>query len=125
MEQLKTEDKYTITLRFVKKLEVDIRSDYWLKENFRPGQRDQSPKLTNEETNKINEIMRLGNKITKGCEDKENNLGDKYNENEKAKIIFKPGEDYEITKSEFKQLGQVFAFRNGFLQMNKKIEFLG
>ena len=122
MEELKIgDDNETITLRFTEKLERGISSEALIKRHFRPGQNDTSQKLTNEEINKINEIICLGNKITKDYEVEENNSGCGYNA--EAVISFEPGKDYEITKSEFESLSKVFWLEENFLAMNKKIEF--
>ena len=122
MEQLKMgDDNETITLRFTEQVEANVCSENFIKRCFRPGQNDTSQKLTNEEINKINEIICLGNKITKGYEYEENNSGCGYNA--EAVISFEPGKDYEITKSEFESLRKVFWLVENFLAMNKKIEF--
>ncbi len=126
MEKLKSENEKSendeiITLRFAKELKADIRSEDMIKENFRPRQKDISQDFTHEEINSINKIICLGNKITKGDEDKKNNSGDRYNDG--AKIIFEPGREYEITKSDFEQLRKVFWLGDNFLKMNRKIEF--
>ena len=122
MEPLKIgDDNETITLRFTEQVEEKVCSEIFIKSCFRPGQNDTSKKLTNEEINKINEIICLGNKITQGYEDEKNNSSNQYNTS--AKMIFEPGKDYEITKREFEQLQKVFSFESNFLEMNKKIEF--
>ena len=70
---------------------------------------------------KINEIICLGNKITKGYGNEINNSSSKYDMN--AKIVFEPWKEYEISQTNFEKLSKVFWFESNFLKMNRKIEF--
>ena len=70
---------------------------------------------------KINEIICLGNKITKGYGNEINNSSSKYDMN--AKIVFEPWKEYEISQTNFEKLSKVFWFESNFLKMNRKIGF--
>ena len=113
MEKLKN-DK-SVILRFSKKIDVDIYPESQPKKKFK------KQSLTNVEVKDINEIICLGNKITKGYWDEINNSGSKYDTN--AKIIFEPWKEYEISQTNLKKLSKVFRLGIDFLKMNRKIEF--